>query len=65
MDLNLDGEAAVVTGAGKGIGLTVTSALAGERAQVVAGSLTTGTLAGLKGVTPWQSICRCLMGQRS
>jgi NAD(P)-dependent dehydrogenase (short-subunit alcohol dehydrogenase family) len=38
MDLNLDGEVAVVTGAGKGIGLAVTSAPADEGAQVIAGS---------------------------
>jgi len=49
---NLDGEFAVVTGAGKGHRAGRTSALAGEGAQVVAGSLTTGTLDGLKGVTP-------------
>jgi NAD(P)-dependent dehydrogenase (short-subunit alcohol dehydrogenase family) len=52
MDLNLGGAVAIVTGAGKGIGLAVTRALADEGAQVVAGSLTTGSLAGLKGVTP-------------
>ena len=52
MDLNLDGKVAVVTGAGKGIGLAVTRALAAEGARVVAGSLTTGSLDGLKGVTP-------------
>jgi NAD(P)-dependent dehydrogenase (short-subunit alcohol dehydrogenase family) len=52
MDLNLGGAVAIVTGAGKGIGLAVTKALADEGAQVVAGSLTTGSLAGLKGVTP-------------
>ncbi len=52
MDLNLDGKVAVVTGAGKGIGLAVTKALAAEGARVVAGSLTTGSLDGLKGVTP-------------
>jgi NAD(P)-dependent dehydrogenase (short-subunit alcohol dehydrogenase family) len=43
---------AVVTGAGKGIGLAATRALAGEGAQVAAGSLSTSTLDGLKGVTP-------------
>ena len=52
MDLNLAGKVAAVTGAGKGIGLAVTKALAGEGAHVVAGSLTTGSLANLKGVTP-------------
>src|SRR5580700_9459473 len=52
MDLNLDGAVAIVTGAGKGIGLAVTRALADEGAQVVAGSLTTGSVDGLKGVTP-------------
>jgi NAD(P)-dependent dehydrogenase (short-subunit alcohol dehydrogenase family) len=52
MDLNLAGKVAVVTGAGKGIGMATTRALADEGAQVVAGSLTTDTLDGLKGVTP-------------
>ena len=52
MNLDLDGKVAVVTGAGKGIGLAVTRALAGEGASVVAGSHSTGTLDGLKGVTP-------------
>ena len=52
MDLNLAGKVAVVTGAGKGIGMATTRALAAEGAQVVAGSLTTDTLDGLKGVTP-------------
>src|SRR5260370_34720690 len=52
MDLDLRGKVAVVTGAGKGIGLAATRALAGEGAQVVAGSLTTGSLGELEGVTP-------------
>jgi NAD(P)-dependent dehydrogenase (short-subunit alcohol dehydrogenase family) len=52
MDLDLDGKVAVVTGAGKGIGLAVTRALAGEGAHVVAGSLSTGSLDGLKGRHP-------------
>ena len=51
MDLDLDGKVAVVTGAGKGIGLAVTKALADEGAQVVAGSRSTGSLDGIKGVT--------------
>ena len=42
----------MVTGAGKGIGMATARALAGEGAHVVAGSLTTDTLDGLKGVTP-------------
>jgi NAD(P)-dependent dehydrogenase (short-subunit alcohol dehydrogenase family) len=52
VDLNLAGKVAVVTGAGKGIGLAVTKALADEGAHVVAGSLTTDSLDGLKGVSP-------------
>jgi NAD(P)-dependent dehydrogenase (short-subunit alcohol dehydrogenase family) len=52
MDLDLGGKVAVVTGAGKGIGLAVTMALAAEGAQVVAGSRSTGSLDGLPGVTP-------------
>src|SRR5437899_12561220 len=52
VDLDLGGKVAVVTGAGKGIGLAVTRALANEGAHVVAGSLTTDTLKGLDGVTP-------------
>ena len=52
MDLNLAGKVAVVTGAGKGIGMAATLALADESAHVIAGSRTTGTLDGLKGVTP-------------
>jgi NAD(P)-dependent dehydrogenase (short-subunit alcohol dehydrogenase family) len=39
MDLRLDGKIAVVTGAGKGIGLAVVRALVAEGVHVVAGSL--------------------------
>lgn len=50
MDLELGDKVAVVTGAGKGIGLAVTRALVEEGARVVAGSRTTDTLEGLDGV---------------
>jgi NAD(P)-dependent dehydrogenase (short-subunit alcohol dehydrogenase family) len=52
MDLHLAGKVAVVTGAGKGIGLAVTRALADEGAHVVAGSRTIDSLDGMKSVTP-------------
>jgi NAD(P)-dependent dehydrogenase (short-subunit alcohol dehydrogenase family) len=52
MDLNLAGKVAVVTGAGKGIGLAAVKALTEEGALVVAGSHTTETLDGLDRVTP-------------
>jgi len=52
MDLGLSGKVAVVTGAGKGIGLAATKAFTSEGAHVVAGSLTTDSLGGLNSVTP-------------
>lgn len=52
MDLELNDKVAVVTGAGKGIGLAIAAGLASEGARVVAGSRTTERLDGLDGVTP-------------
>ena len=52
MDLELTDKVAVVTGAGKGIGLAVTEALVAEGALVIAGSRTTEALEGLERVTP-------------
>src|SRR4051812_37937887 len=52
MDLELDGEVVVITGAGGGIGLAATRALAEEGARVVAGSRTVASLEELAGVTP-------------
>jgi NAD(P)-dependent dehydrogenase (short-subunit alcohol dehydrogenase family) len=51
MDLQLADKVAVVTGAGKGIGLAVTKLLAEEGARVVAASRTTEALEGLDRVT--------------
>jgi NAD(P)-dependent dehydrogenase (short-subunit alcohol dehydrogenase family) len=51
MDLELTGKVAVVTGAGKGIGLAATRALVEEGALVVAGSRTTEALDDIDGVT--------------
>jgi NAD(P)-dependent dehydrogenase (short-subunit alcohol dehydrogenase family) len=51
MDLELEGKVAIVTGAGKGIGLAIVEALAAEGAKVVAGSRTTESLDPLDGVT--------------
>jgi len=51
VDLELTDKVAVVTGAGKGIGLAVTGALAEEGAHVVAASRSTGSLEGLDRVT--------------
>jgi NAD(P)-dependent dehydrogenase (short-subunit alcohol dehydrogenase family) len=52
MDLQLTDKVAVVTGAGKGIGLAITTTLVEEGALVVAASRTTTTLEGREGVTP-------------
>jgi NAD(P)-dependent dehydrogenase (short-subunit alcohol dehydrogenase family) len=52
MDLQLQDKVAVVTGAGKGIGLAITKMLVDEGAHVVAASRTVDTLQGLERVTP-------------
>ncbi|MDO8214167.1 SDR family NAD(P)-dependent oxidoreductase [Conexibacter sp. CPCC 206217] len=52
MDLELNGKVAIVTGAGKGIGLAIVRGLADEGALVVAGSRSTDTLTGIERVTP-------------
>jgi NAD(P)-dependent dehydrogenase (short-subunit alcohol dehydrogenase family) len=49
VDLGLDGRIAVVTGAGAGIGLATTAALAVEGAHVFAGDIATDALADLDG----------------
>ncbi len=51
MDLGLTDKVAVVTGAGKGIGMAITKALVAEGAQVVAGSRTIQSLEELDRVT--------------
>jgi NAD(P)-dependent dehydrogenase (short-subunit alcohol dehydrogenase family) len=51
MDLMLKDRVAVVTGAGKGIGMAVVQQLVDEGPHVVAGSLHASTLEGLDGVT--------------
>jgi NAD(P)-dependent dehydrogenase (short-subunit alcohol dehydrogenase family) len=51
VDLELADKVAVVTGAGAGIGLAITTALADENALVVAGSRSADTLDGLDRVT--------------
>jgi NAD(P)-dependent dehydrogenase (short-subunit alcohol dehydrogenase family) len=51
MDLKLSGKVAVVTGAGKGIGLATVQTLVDEGAHVVAASRDTDTLEGLDRVT--------------
>jgi NAD(P)-dependent dehydrogenase (short-subunit alcohol dehydrogenase family) len=52
MDLGLTGKVAVVTGAGRGIGLATTKALLAEGAHVVAASRATEARDGLDRVTP-------------
>jgi NAD(P)-dependent dehydrogenase (short-subunit alcohol dehydrogenase family) len=52
VDLELNDKIAVVTGAGKGIGLAATRALVAEGARVIAGSRSVDSLEGIEGVTP-------------
>jgi NAD(P)-dependent dehydrogenase (short-subunit alcohol dehydrogenase family) len=58
MDLDLGDRVAVVTGAGKGVGLAITKLLAEEGAPVVASSRTTDTLEGLDKSSPWRWTCQ-------
>jgi NAD(P)-dependent dehydrogenase (short-subunit alcohol dehydrogenase family) len=51
MDLMLKDKVAIVTGAGKGIGMAITRALTSEGALVVAGSRSKSSLQGLENVT--------------
>lgn len=53
MDLQLQDQICVVTGASKGIGLAVVEALSAEGAVVVAGARTVSTLEGRERVTPF------------
>jgi NAD(P)-dependent dehydrogenase (short-subunit alcohol dehydrogenase family) len=52
MDLKLTDKVAIVTGASKGIGLSIVKALANEGARVVAGARSIDSLRGLERVTP-------------
>ena len=57
MDLELSGKVAVVTGASKGIGLAIASALVDEGARVVAGARTSASLEGSRASPPSPSTC--------